>query len=41
MRFGAAQDLLTSGATLPMIVKKGRWSKTDTVMRYIENCYTA
>ena len=41
MRVGAAQDLLTSGATLPMIMKKGRWSKTDTVMRYLENCYTA
>lgn len=41
MRVGAAQDLLTSGATLPMIMKKGRWSKTDTVMRYLENCHTA
>ena len=41
MRVGAAQDLLISGATLPMIMKKGRWSKTDTVMRYLENCYTA
>lgn len=41
MRVGAAQDLLTSGATLPMIMKKGRWSKTDTVMRYLENSQTA
>lgn len=41
MRVGAAQDLLTSGAALPMIMKKGRWSKTDTVMRYLENCHTA
>lgn len=36
MRVGAAQDLLLSGATLPMIMAKGRWSKSDTVMRYIE-----
>lgn len=37
MRVGAAQDLLLAGASLPMIMAKGRWSKTDTVMRYIEN----
>jgi integrase len=37
MRVGAAQDLLVSGASLPMIMQRGRWSKTDTVMRYIEN----
>jgi len=36
-RVGAAQDLLASGASLPIIMKRGRWSKTDTVMRYIEN----
>ena len=36
MRVGAAQDLLKSGASMPMIMNKGRWSKTDTVMRYIE-----
>lgn len=36
MRVGAAQDLLLSGASLPMIMARGRWSKTDTVMRYIE-----
>ena len=36
MRVGAAQDLLLSGASLPMIMNRGRWSKTDTVMRYIE-----
>jgi site-specific recombinase XerD len=36
MRVGAAQDLLKSGATMPMIMNKGRWSKTDTVMRYLE-----
>ncbi len=37
MRIGAAQDMLMSGASLPMIMQRGRWSKVDTVMRYIEN----
>ncbi len=37
MRVGAAQDMLISGASLPMIMQRGRWSKADTVMRYIEN----
>jgi len=37
MRVGAAQDLLNSGASMPMIMQRGRWSKTDTVMRFIEN----
>lgn len=37
IRVGAAQDLLISGASLPMIMQRGRWSKADTVMRYIEN----
>lgn len=37
MRVGAAQDLLVSGASLPVIMTKGRWSKSDTVMRYVEN----
>ena len=36
MRVGAAQDLLLSGATLPILMNRGRWSKTDTVMRYTE-----
>lgn len=36
MRVGAAQDLLLSGASLPTIMNRGRWSKTDTVMRYVE-----
>ncbi len=40
MRVGAAQDLLNSGASMPIIIQRGRWSKTDTVMRYVEhsNC---
>jgi integrase len=37
MRVGAAQDLLRSGASLPMMMQRGRWSKADTVMRYTEN----
>ena len=37
MRVGAAQDMLVAGTSLPMIMKRGRWSKTDTVMRYVEN----
>lgn len=37
IRVGAAQDLLKSGASMPVIMNIGRWSKTDTVMRYLEN----
>ena len=37
MRVGAAQDLLLSGASLPVIMNRGRWSKSDTVMRYVES----
>jgi integrase len=37
VRVGAAQDLMLSGTSLPIIMNRGRWSKTDTVMRYIEN----
>ena len=37
MRVGSAQDLLNSGASMPMIMSRGRWTKTDTVMRYAEN----
>ena len=36
LRIGAAQDLLQKGASLPDIMHRGRWSKTDTVMRYLE-----
>lgn len=36
IRVGAAQDLLKSGASMPMIMNRGRWSKPDTVMRYLE-----
>jgi len=37
IRVGAAQDLLNSGASMPIIMQRGRWSKTDTVMRYVEH----
>jgi putative transposase len=33
----AAQDLLNSGASMPIIMQRGRWPKTDTVMRYVEH----
>jgi site-specific recombinase XerD len=37
LRVGHAQDMVNSGESMPMIMSKGRWSKTDTVMRYIEH----
>jgi hypothetical protein len=37
MRIRAIQGLLIAGASLPMIMQRGRWSMADTVMRYIEN----
>lgn len=36
MRVGGAQDLLVQGASLPQIMVKGGWAKTDTVIRYVE-----
>ncbi len=36
MRVGGAQDLLLQGASLPQIMVKGGWVKTDTVMRYVD-----
>ena len=41
MRVGRAQDLLAQGATLPQIMVKGGWAKTDTVMRYVERIRTS
>lgn len=35
-RVGAAQDLVSEGASLPQLMSKGRWGKSDTVMRYVE-----
>jgi integrase len=40
MHVGAAQDLLKSGASMPEIMNRGRWSKADTVMRYLKNTST-
>jgi integrase len=37
LRVGHAQDMVNSGESLPIIMSKGRWSKTDTVMRYVEH----
>jgi site-specific recombinase XerD len=39
MRVGGAQDLVKANTALTIIMNRGRWSKTDTVMRYIENSY--
>jgi len=41
MRVGRAQDLMVQGASLPQIMVKGGWAKTDTVMRYIERIRTS
>jgi site-specific recombinase XerD len=40
MRVGGAQDLLSWGASLPQIMVKGGWGKTDTVMRYVDRIRT-
>jgi site-specific recombinase XerD len=37
IRIGSAQDLMLSGTSLAIIMNRGRWTKIDTVMRYIEN----
>ena len=37
MRVGAAQDLMLSGTAMPIIMNRGRWSKIDTLIRYLEN----
>jgi hypothetical protein len=39
MRVGGAQDLLRLGASLPQIMVKGGWAKTDTAMRYVERVH--
>lgn len=36
LRVGGAQDLLVQGASLPQIMVRGGWLKTDTVIRYVE-----
>jgi hypothetical protein len=37
MRVGAGQELMMAGTALPIIMNRGRRSKTDTVMKYVEN----
>lgn len=37
LRVGHAQDMVNQRESLPLIMSKGRWSKTDTVMRYVEH----
>lgn len=41
MRVGAVQDLLREGVSLANIMNRGRWSKSDTVMRYVEQMVPA
>ena len=36
-RIGGARDLMVSGVSLPVLMNRGSWSKSDTVMRYLEN----
>lgn len=36
IRIGSAQDLMIAGASMPQIMVKGGWSKTDTVLRYVQ-----
>ena len=36
-RVGAARDLAKNGNDFPTLMSKGRWSKIDTVMKYIQN----
>jgi site-specific recombinase XerD len=40
MRVGGAQDLTVQGASLPQIMVKGGWTKTDTVLRYVARTRT-
>ena len=36
MRVGGARALMLSGAQIAIIMNRGRWSKIDTLMRYLE-----
>lgn len=36
-RVGAARDLAQNGNDFPKLMSKGRWSKIDTVMKYIQS----
>jgi hypothetical protein len=37
LRVEHAQDMVNSGESMPMIMSKGRLSKTDTMMMYLEH----
>ena len=37
LRVGAAQDLMISGVSLPILMARGRWSKPDTAMHYVQS----
>lgn len=37
MRMGGLEQLLNSGASIPIIMQRGRGSKTDIIMRHIEH----
>ena len=37
IRVGSAQDMMISGASLPILMTRGRWKKPDTALRYVEH----
>jgi len=37
MKVGLTQHVLNSGASESIIMQRGRWSKTDTVIRYVKH----
>lgn len=41
LRVGGAQDMVRGGASLAQIMVRGGWSKSDTVMRYVEKACLA
>ena len=40
LRVGRVQDLINSGESMRMIMSIGRFSKTDSMMRYVEHTTT-
>jgi site-specific recombinase XerD len=37
-RVGSAQDMIISGESLPIVMTRGRWTKPDTALHYVEHC---
>ena len=37
IRVGSTKNLLNSGAKMPFIMHRGRWSKTDKVTKYLQH----